>query len=375
MNELRMYVEHLFEGRVMSSEMIDLKEEIYGNLMARYEDLVRAGHAPAEAIEAAKASVTSIDGMLGDIDASETGSLGGAVDVPTGSDSRQAAPNEALVSSAAPARASAQNPVQDPAQGHVRGQVTSAPVNARVQDQGTSVRAPRKKWPIALLIVVLLLFLAVPVVSIAGGLFFAGKTMGVLFPPVSATSGQSARVDGDDEYDDDDGVTFDTDGTARFDGRAADELLTAVVNDGPGVTAQHVDAPLADTAKIQDLVRALPMGQWLESVQVADGGMVELTYKNVPVNYDDEIDVATVYDVSALFAAVPEAQSVKVLLSESSSPIDLDTHVFSRQSLERRYGFLLTGDIVNEEGWKKLKDDGFYRPGFVDEAMDDADVD
>ena len=342
MNELRMYVEHLFEGRVMSSEMIDLKEEIYGNLMARYEDLVRAGHAPDEAIEAAKASVTSIDGMLGEIDATGTGSLEGIVDTPAGSDPRQAA---------------------------------SAPANAPVQDQATSVRAPRKKWPIALLIVVLLLFLAVPVVSIAGGLLFAGKTMGVLFPPVSATSGQSARVDGDDGYDDDDGVTFDADGTARFDGRAADELLTAVVNDGPGVTAQHVDASLADTAKIQDLVRALPMGQWLESVQVADGGTVELTYKSVPVNYDDEIDVATVYDVSALFAAVPEAQSVKVMLSESSSPIDFDTHRFSRQALERQYGFLLTGDIVNDEGWNKLKEDGFYQRGFVERATDDAEID
>ena len=30
MNELRMYVEHLFEGKVLTSENIELKEEIYG---------------------------------------------------------------------------------------------------------------------------------------------------------------------------------------------------------------------------------------------------------------------------------------------------------------------------------------------------------
>ena len=48
MNELRMYVEHLFEGRVLTAEMIELKEEIYGNLVARYEDYVAGGMGEAE---------------------------------------------------------------------------------------------------------------------------------------------------------------------------------------------------------------------------------------------------------------------------------------------------------------------------------------
>ena len=43
MNELRMYVEHLFEGKVLTPENIELKEEIYGNLVARYEDLIAEG--------------------------------------------------------------------------------------------------------------------------------------------------------------------------------------------------------------------------------------------------------------------------------------------------------------------------------------------
>lgn len=371
MNELRMYVEHLFEGRVMSSEMIDLKEEIYGNLMARYEDLVRAGHAPADAIEAAKASVTSIDGMLGEEGASgpAAGDDANAGTADTASIRHGSGPSAPSGASASPAASARVGAVVAPA-------APIAPAASAQSDASKpSPRRSHKKWLLILLVVVLLAFVIVPVASIAGGLFFAGSTMRVLFPPVDTKAGQSLGNYENAHDDDDDGVTFDADGTARFDGRAADELLTAVVNDGPGVTAQHVDAPLADTAKIQDLVRALPMGQWLESVWVADGGSVELTYKSVPVNYDDEIDVATVYDVSALFAAVPEAQSVKVLLSESSSPIDLDTHVFSRQSLERQYGFLLTGDIVNDEGWKKLKEDGFYQRGFVERATDDAEID
>ncbi|WP_308616788.1 permease prefix domain 1-containing protein, partial [uncultured Enorma sp.] len=64
MNELRMYVEHLFEGRVLTAEMIELKEEIYGNLVARYEDYVAGGMGEAEALAQAKASITSIDDVL-----------------------------------------------------------------------------------------------------------------------------------------------------------------------------------------------------------------------------------------------------------------------------------------------------------------------
>ena len=64
MNELRMYVEHLFEGRVLTQESIELKEEIYGNLVARYEDYVAGGMSEAEALEKTKASFTSIEDVF-----------------------------------------------------------------------------------------------------------------------------------------------------------------------------------------------------------------------------------------------------------------------------------------------------------------------
>ena len=59
MNELRMYVEHLFEGKVLTPETIELKEEIYGNLMARYEDYVAQGLSEADALARTKASITA----------------------------------------------------------------------------------------------------------------------------------------------------------------------------------------------------------------------------------------------------------------------------------------------------------------------------
>ena len=68
MNEIRMYVEHLFEGRMLTVENIELKEEIYGNLVARYEDYVAGGMDPAEALEKTKASMSSIDDVIEGVD-------------------------------------------------------------------------------------------------------------------------------------------------------------------------------------------------------------------------------------------------------------------------------------------------------------------
>ena len=68
MNEIRMYVEHLFEGRMLTAENIELKEEIYGNLVARYEDYVAGGMDPAEALEKTKASMSSIDDVIEGVD-------------------------------------------------------------------------------------------------------------------------------------------------------------------------------------------------------------------------------------------------------------------------------------------------------------------
>ena len=69
MNELRMYVEHLFEGKVLTPENIELKEEIYGNLVARYEDLLSEGVPEADALRRTKESITSVDDVLAGRDA------------------------------------------------------------------------------------------------------------------------------------------------------------------------------------------------------------------------------------------------------------------------------------------------------------------
>lgn len=65
MDELRAYVDALFARRGDTPENRDLKEEIYGNLAARRDDLIAQGVPEAEAVRAAKAQLPSIDGVLG----------------------------------------------------------------------------------------------------------------------------------------------------------------------------------------------------------------------------------------------------------------------------------------------------------------------
>ena len=63
-----MHVEHLFEGRVLDAETIELKEEIYGNLVARYDDYVAQGMSSDEAYRRTCEAVTSIEDVLGEKD-------------------------------------------------------------------------------------------------------------------------------------------------------------------------------------------------------------------------------------------------------------------------------------------------------------------
>lgn len=78
MNELRMYVEHLFEGKVLTPENIELKEEIYGNLVARYEDLIAEGVSEEEALERTKQSMSSLDEIDEDVASDDPSTISSA---------------------------------------------------------------------------------------------------------------------------------------------------------------------------------------------------------------------------------------------------------------------------------------------------------
>lgn len=151
MNELRMYVEHLFEGRVLTQESIELKEEIYGNLVARYEDYVAGGMSEAEALEKTKASFTSIEDVFKESGEAEDSNAGEPASAEAGergaaswnAGATQAAPGADRMGSAAE---TAQMPrpegVPVPPDGvGAEGQATAAAQAA------SKTRAPRKIWP------------------------------------------------------------------------------------------------------------------------------------------------------------------------------------------------------------------------------------
>lgn len=64
MNELEKYVNSLFIHHKNDDSLQDLKDEIYGNLEAKKQDLLLLGMDEASAIKKAKESITSIEGLI-----------------------------------------------------------------------------------------------------------------------------------------------------------------------------------------------------------------------------------------------------------------------------------------------------------------------
>lgn len=151
MNELRMHVEHLFEGRVLTQESIELKEEIYGNLVARYEDYVAGGMSEAEALEKTKASFTSIEDVFKESGEAEDSNAGEAASAQAGESgtaswnagAAQAAPGADGMGSAAE---TAQMPCPEGAPVQPDGVGAEGQATAGTH-AAPKTRSPRKIWP------------------------------------------------------------------------------------------------------------------------------------------------------------------------------------------------------------------------------------
>lgn len=320
MNELRMHVERLFEGKTMTAEMIDLKEEIYGNLVARYDDCLAKGLEPAEALARAKASITDIDELL--------------------DDGSSAKGDAAVTAPGAP----------------------QSPVASSTDDGHAAVDKPkRKKWPFVVGGIV-----AVLAVAIAGGLMIADEVLDHASGVRQDAGAVSATKD--------DAVTIDAGGTVRLDGKPADDLVSSVVRAGFEDVSDYSGASPDDSASIEALVRTLPMGAWMTGAEASPtSDQLVITYTGVPDAYDDDsVDVAMTYNASAVLIAMPTQKSVQIRVSESDDAADYDVHTFTRENLERRYGFGLESGLLSDQGWKKLKERGVYRGGFAERAADEA---
>ncbi len=194
-----------------------------------------------------------------------------------------------------------------------------------------------------------------------------------------------------------------------------------VVNAGYGVVAEYVDTDLADAAKVEALLRSLPMGEYASDVDVTKGvDVLSLAYREVPETLEgDSVDAALAYDVTAVFCAMPLVNEIQITLAESDEPLDESYYVFKRDEVQSRYGVLaydvtavfcamplvneiqitlaesdepldesyyvfkrdevqsrygvrLDDLLVNEAGWHQIKEDNLYRRKFIENMVDAA---
>lgn len=374
MNELRMHVEHLFEGKVLTPENIELKEEIYGNLVARYEDLIASGLDESEAIAQTKESMTSIDDVI--------------IENPTDSSSDECDGDD--ISDVADESGDSHDPDQvDPVASTPHDGPTPITENVAVLHQQPEQSTPRKRtWPFVLACV--LIGLLVMGIGFAGcSLMFGIKAFDQYdgeqtehVENVDASRGEGSSGSGSTAVGNtnptptkkNSEIFIDENGQVWVDGELGDELAEEVVNAGYGVVAEYGDTDLADAAKVEALLRSLPMGEYASDVDVTKGvDVLSLAYRELPETLEgDSVDAALAYDVTAVFCAMPLVNEIQITLTESDEPLDESYYVFKRDEVQSRYGVRLDDLLVNEAGWHHIKEDNLYRRKFVENMVDVA---
>ncbi len=401
MNEIRMYVEHLFEGRMLTAENIELKEEIYGNLVARYEDYVAGGMDPAEALEKTKASMSSIDDVIEGIDdARETGRADNGDVAKVDTAETTVLPYAAEATGASPAQ-------PDTAGETVAMPVAGAPLppagfEGDVDEDVASVSssanaaAPKGKRTRNIIIAAAAGFALFVVVGV--GLIYAlridrvedradSAVAEVQNSGQSMTNGgtasgqQSGQANGQSNSGQGNGasarnkeVVVDADGTVWVDGELGDDIAVAVVNAQPGDISLYAETDPSDAANVESLIRLLPMSEWATDIDVTLGvDVLGFAYREVPDGYDgDSIDLALSYNTMALFCSMPLLNEVRVTVTEAGDPMDEDYYVFTRDNAQSRFGVMLSADMMNEAGWHQLKEDNLYSRKFAENMVDAA---
>lgn len=401
MNEIRMYVEHLFEGRMLTAENIELKEEIYGNLVARYEDYVAGGMDPAEALEKTKASMSSIDDVIEGVDdVRETARAdnGDAAKVDTAETT--VLPNAAVAKGSSPAQpGTVGETVTMPVAG---APLPPAGFEGEVDEDVASVSssanaaAPKGKRTRNIIIAAAAGFALFVVVGV--GLIYAlridrvedradSAVTEVQNSGQSTTNGgtasgqQSGQANGQSNSGQGNGasarnkeVVVDADGTVWVDGELGDDIAVAVVNARPGDISLYAETDPSDAANVESLIRLLPMGEWATDIDVTLGvDVLGFAYREVPDGYDgDSIDLALSYNTMALFCSMPLLNEVRVTVTEADDPMDEDYYVFTRDNAQSRIGVMLSADMMNEAGWHQLKEDNLYSRKFAENMVDTA---
>lgn len=395
MNEIRMYVEHLFEGRMLTAENIELKEEIYGNLVARYEDYIEGGMDAEEALRKTKESMTSIDDVLEgreviDSDAADSEVIDSDA-IGSDADANEIASNAGAVTEAA---------VDEAASGVAGACGFAIEDDEASSSVGEENRVGKRTRTIILASVVGFVVLVVFGLGLKYALVAMDRAEGrgdgaatVIQDDVQDSAdgdettsrqddragdlqetSQSSSGDGGAASARNKEVVVDADGTVWVDGELGDDLAAAVVNAQPGDISLYAETDPSDAANVESLIRLLPMGEWATDIDVTLGvDVLGLAYREVPDSYDgDSIDLALSYNTMALFCSMPLLNEVRVTVTESDDPADEDYYVFTRDNAQRCFGVRLSSDLMNEAGWHQLKEDNLYSRKFAERMVDMA---
>lgn len=401
MNEIRMYVEHLFEGRMLTAENIELKEEIYGNLVARYEDYVAGGMDTAEALEKTKASMSSIDDVIEGVDdVRETARADNGDAAKADTAETTVLPNAAVAKGSSPAQlGTVGETVAMPVAGAplppagFEGEVDEDVASVSSSANAAASKGKRTRNIIIAAAAGFALFVVVCV-----GLIYAlridrvedradSAVAEVQNSGQSMTNGgtasgqQSGQANGQSNSGQGNGasarnkeVVVDADGTVWVDGELGDDIAVAVVNAQPGDISLYAETDPSDAANVESLIRLLPMSEWATDIDVTLGvDVLGFAYREVPDGYDgDSIDLALSYNTMALFCSMPLLNEVRVTVTEADDPMDEDYYVFTRDNAQSRFGVMLSADMMNEAGWHQLKEDNLYNRKFAENMVDAA---
>lgn len=401
MNEIRMYVEHLFEGRMLTAENIELKEEIYGNLVARYEDYVAGGMDTAEALEKTKASMSSIDDVIEGVDdVRETARADNGDAAKADTAETTVLPNAAVAKGSSPAQlGTVGETVAMPVAGAplppagFEGEVDEDVASVSSSANAAASKGKRTRNIIIAAAAGFALFVVVCV-----GLIYAlridrvedradSAVAEVQNSGQSMTNGgtasgqQSGQANGQSNSGQGNGasarnkeVVVDADGTVWVDGELGDDIAVAVVNAQPGDISLYAETDPSDAANVESLIRLLPMSEWATDIDVTLGvDVLGFAYREVPDGYDgDSIDLALSYNTMALLCSMPLLNEVRVTVTEADDPMDEDYYVFTRDNAQSRFGVMLSADMMNEAGWHQLKEDNLYNRKFAENMVDAA---
>ena len=369
--DIRMHVEHLFEGRTLTSETIELKEEIYGNLVARYEDYVAQGMTDDEAFRRTCEAVGSLDDVLGEDGENNEKDAGPAADDGTTGPSDAPEPDATFVS-------------PDPDAGTV-------PPGPPAPDAPAS--APKKRWPtLAIVAVAVAAVLVVGMVVVT--VFNVLNTGDALdaYDASTSTTTQPVDTDGSTTYVE----PTETDQTTTGQSQGNQSGSGAQNGSGQGsagatgldaeVYAHSVDELAArsgaalGSGAVRELAQGLPLGGYLtDATEDAGAGSAELTYTYEDrdrVSYDDDcIDRAIVYDVVALMSTVEGLNTVQVVEVENDGhDYDRDRQVFRRETVEGILGIPLNSNLLAADLWDATRDQVMTKR-YWDPIWESADVD